>query len=149
MVNSETVKVKALSVESSVYQLNKRTFMLEVQNESKIDIGLKQGTAICVDEICACDFKVIRDTSTEAVTGIAFMETESEVNKDKRILEYTTKAMEADFNEGKKELARLLYSFKDIMVVSGDSLGCTSIIEHRINLKANAGHIYIPSYRIP
>ena len=43
----------------------------------------------------------------------------------------------------------LLTDFSDVIAVSGDSLGHTKVLKHKINLLENVKPIYIPAYCIP
>ena len=46
-------------------------------------------------------------------------------------------------------VTKLLNEFRDVVALSGESLGRTNLIEHHINLKPGISPIYVPAYRLP
>ncbi len=54
-----------------------------------------------------------------------------------------------DYLELKGPLVKFLHQYRDVIALSGESLGTTDTTEHKIRVKPNTKPVYIPAYRIP
>ena len=54
-----------------------------------------------------------------------------------------------DFPENKTDLIRILNKYRNTVALTGESLGRTNVIEHRINLVDNSKPTFVPNFRLP
>ncbi len=74
----------------------------------------------------------------------------SEVSHQTKIREAPpNKTLTFDYLEATTDLINLLIKFHDVIALSGDPLGVTSVLEHHIPLLPDASPVYMPSYQHP
>ena len=54
-----------------------------------------------------------------------------------------------DYPEFQERLLKLLFTHSSAVALPGDPLGCTHLVEHKIELLPDTRPVYIPAYRLP
>ncbi len=55
----------------------------------------------------------------------------------------------SDYLELNGPLLKLLHHYRDVIALSGESLGTTDTTEHKIRVKPDTKPVYIPAYQLP
>ena len=103
---------------------------------------IEAGTCICDIESYNVPVMEVLDTNE---TNSIFSITEIE---DKKLVEIKRKSQATDYPEFANALTEFLDQYQDVLAIEGDTLGCTDVIEHHINLENDTPVIYIPAYRL-
>ena len=139
----ESERRKGLSLSSALYKTHDDgKFYLEVCNNLASDMLIEAGTCICDIESYNVPVMEVLDTNE---TNSIFSITEIE---DKKLVEIKRKSQATDYPEFANALTEFLDQYQDVLAIEGDTLGCTDVIEHHINLENDTPVIYIPAYRL-
>ena len=147
LIIAESVRVRGLKLESGVNSVNSagQVFAL-IHNVTHSDISLRAGT--CIGEIlpypapmkeCSLPDSLLASSLIPASQD-AFPEFSDKVRPLLNPTEYPT---------SDNRLLQLLFDNSAAVALPGEALGCTHLLEHRIDLLPDARPVYIPAYRLP
>ena len=140
----ETVKIRGVSITSSVSQVNRNILNIEATNNTDTTVHLEKGTNICTGECFDTPIKTVQtdNRSKDPVFMIG-------IGDEERKKLYSEAIKKTDYHDHIEELQELIWKYRDVVAVPGDKMGCTNVLKHHINLEPGTKPIYIPAYRLP
>ena len=112
-------------------------FFVYVTSATDKSVRLSPGESFC----SAC----ILEISTLSVNESVFMSLSEQTNNNSLEKELGT----VDFPENNPDLMRVLNKYRKAVALTGEKLGRTDVIEHRINLIDNSKPAFVPNFRLP
>ena len=148
LILSETIRVRGMRLESGIarVQAAHRTVIL-VHNLTHGNLTLAKG--ICLGSALVYPAPVeesmlpqsfITAAVTNPRTSQAFQEFSAAVKPSLN---------PSDYPEFDSQLLQLLFKHDSAVALPGQPLGCTNLLQHKIELLPDARPVYIPAYRLP
>ena len=118
------VKLKGTNCETYVY------------NQTNLRIDLEPGQMFCEGILIEHPLIGITDSAFCAITEVEKDDLEGQLNH-------------VNFPQAKNQLIALLKKYRNVIALSGEKLGGTSVDEHKVLLEPDARPFFIPNYRLP
>ena len=112
-------------------------FFVYVTSATDKSVKLSPGESFCSE--------CILENSTFSVNESVFMSLSEQTNNSSLKKELGT----VDFPENNHDLIRVLNKHRKPVALTGEKLGRTDVIEHRINLIDNSKPAFVPNFRLP
>ncbi len=135
-----------LNLENGLHHTNRGKTGVFIINTLHTDVPIKKGTELgrfqiseAVEIINHQD--LISDKNGEITQVFSLQES---LQSEKDIKQYLAPTSRPDFE---RELVNLLLLHKAAVALSGDALGKTTLLQHKIKLKPGTQPIYIPAYK--
>ena len=148
LILSESVRIRGMRLESGIAQVRDGGLASIVAlNLTNGTLTLTKGT--CLGEalvypapVKECDFPQSFFTAalTHDVSADDFSQFSASVSHS---------LCQPDYPEFQERLFQLLFTHSSAVALPGQPLGCTHLVEHKIELLPGARPLYIPAYRLP
>ena len=141
MIFPEFCELIGVVFEPGIYKIENGCTMININNIRATDLEIKVGT-----KLTKCDaIENIHSNCNQIEEHCFTVADDNETRSQKFDLEFG----KTDFPEHEKQLKDLLHDFEDTVALTGDALGLTSMISHKIDIPVDSKPIYIPPYRVP
>ena len=136
ILTSDSILPEGISMDNNLVKLNGTTCETFVHNHTDKRLLFRPGQTFC--------FGIFLDHQTLSVNGDTFFSFASveDENLNKEI-------NQIHFPEKRTDLINLLKEFREVVATTGDKLGRTNVIQHKILLEEGAKPFFIPNYKLP
>ncbi len=143
---SESSRVRSINLEDELYHTHKGKSVLFAINTLHTDIPLQQGTELGRFQVSKTVERINNHQICDDDKQIEVFTVQESIQSEADIKQHLPPTNRPDL-EG--DLIKLLLLHKPTVALSGDALGKTSVLQHKIKLKPGTQPIYVPSYRLP
>merc|ERR1711911_534299 len=157
-----TVQIHGVQFEQCLCGQDTGNFQILIDNLRGSDLSLSKGTIIGKAELCNFD-----ETNSDNFIELEYPHNNDNIGQNNddlnqnsyqnntvfsdhnRSILFDKEFNKTDYPEYESQLKALLNEFQDVIALTGDELGLTNLIEHKISIPPNTKPIYIPKYRTP